>query len=445
MINKKFSATLLALAALGLAACGSSSSESSTTSLTSEQSSETVDVPVVEGKYTVYFHLGSASVVQSLESYNSFFINGAFNAWSTSTAVPFVALAGSDVYYAQLDATGFAVSETDATFDTTKRGYQLTIGWNSTSNAPAEQQGTDYTIKADYNALYPGTSHPKMDAPVSSKIELFGATAVVADPDFPDTTSDEHWMADPATVVHYQTFLKQKAAVVSIKNYSIKFKIAEKDALEVSKPTWIADFYATGGYDSWGGALTDDFKLTADNDGYYTIKFGDVYGGVKIEYMVVCTVKNSEGTVVTTGFWTNKAHNANLDWTPVAADGDDAVVDAGDLVWEAWPSDPNVKFDVTIAIAVSDYPASGVDGVAIKGSWDWNTPVAMTAGASAGSFTVTLQLAAGSKEFGFITYTGAFVQVNWFSGTSGNLSITVSATATFSFTGSVAAGLALVA
>jgi len=452
MVNKKFSATLLALAALGLAACGPTSSEStksssvlssSSSALVSSTSSETVNVPVVEGKYTVYFHLGADSVVKALDSFNSFFINGAFNTWTTSTAVPFTALTGTDVYYAQIEAAGFATSETDSTFDMTKRGYQLTIGWNTTSNAPAEQQGTDYTLKADYNALYPGTAHPKMDAPKDSKIELYGATAVAADPAVPDTTSDEHWMADPATIVHYQTFAAQKAAVVSIKNYSIKFKIADKDGAQVSKPAWVADFYATGGYDSWGGALTDAFKLTADNDGYYTIKFGDVFGGVKVEYMVVCTVKNTEGTVVTTGFWTNKAHGANLDWTPVGADGDNAVIDAGDLVWEAWPSDPNVKFAVTINIAVSDYPTTGVDGVAIKGSWDWSTPTALTAGQTAGSFSVTLQLPAGEKEFGFITYTGAFVQVAWFSATSGNLKITVSAAATFSFTGTIAGGLTI--
>lgn len=362
MVNKKFG-IILALAALGLAGCGGSNNGSSSVAPTSSSnntsdSGSSVLPPVVEGKYTLYFHFKASDTVASIPSYNSPFITGAAFGWATTPfdetagtgAVELTALANSDIYYVQVAKTLFA--DADGNFDTTKRGYQLTLGWNASSNAPTDQQGIDWGYKADYNALYPGTSHPLMDAPdANGRVDIYGCTgAVIANPDVPDATSDEHWMADPTTKVDYMTFAATKPAPTKILQRKFAFTIADKDAAGLARPDYVADFYATGSYDidstgsAWAAALDDAHKLTKDADGYYTISVGDVYSGVAIQYMVVCTVKNSAGTVVTTSFWANKAQNDNLKYTPLSSDGDNYTEKLDTpLTWAAWPSDPNVQ------------------------------------------------------------------------------------------------------
>jgi hypothetical protein len=459
MVNKKI-AIVLALAALGLAGCGNNtSSKTATTSDGGTTSAPSADVPVVEGKYTLYFHFKASDMVASIPDINSPFITGAAWNWGTTPydaetkkgAMPFVALANTDIWYLQVDKALF--EDVDGKFDATKRGYQITLGWNTASNAPADQQGIDWTYKADYNALYPGASHPLMDAPDAKGIvDIYGATAVIANPDVPDETSDEHWMADPTTKVDYLTFSATKPAPKKLLNRSIKFKINDLDgaATPVSKPTWVKDFYATGAYDTWSGAFDDAHKLTVDADGYYTIKLGDVYGGVNIEYMVVCTTVDDNGNVAEEGFWTNKAQSDNLSYKPLAVDGDNFVDTVDPLTWTAWPEKPAVKFDCTIDVTVSDYVADAtIDGVYVKGSYNgWADGKKMTADdAKVGHFTISFKMAPSAEgkpwEIGF--YTGlAGKQVAWFSKVGGgNITFEFAKAGTLTFTGSIAAGVVL--
>lgn len=457
MVNKKIG-IILALAALGLAGCGSTTSSASKAASTTSSGAATsvpgVDVPVVDGKYTLYFTFKANDEVSAIPAYDVPYFTGAATGWGTTAyaegaekyALPFTALANSNVWYLQIDKTLFA--DVDGKFDMTKRGYQITLGWSSTSGAPASQQGIDWSYKNDYSALFPGTAHPKMDAPDTKGIvDLFGGTAVIADPDTA-YTGDEGYVVDPAAKLDYLTFSATKAAPVQIKNRSIKFTIADKDKAGLARPGYVADFYATGSYQSWNGVLDEAHKLTAAADGSYTVALGDVWGDVKIEWMVVCTVKNSAGKVVTTSFWANKAAAANLAYTPVSIDGDNYTEDIGAITWEAWPADPNIQYDVTLGVTLTDYAskAANVVGVSTKGGWDgWAVTTAMTAGATDGVFTATIKMVAGTFEFGFLTVDSAGAQVNWIGAAAGgNASITVSATGAISYTGTIAGGVTLV-
>jgi hypothetical protein len=463
MVNKKIG-IILALAALGLAGCGSTTSSASKAASTTSSGAATsvpgVDVPVVDGKYTLYFTFKANDEVSAIPAYDVPYFTGAATGWGTTAyaegaetyALPFTALANSNVWYLQIDKTLFA--DVDGKFDMTKRGYQITLGWSSTSGAPASQQGIDWSYKNDYSALFPGTAHPKMDAPDTKGIvDLFGGTAVIADPDTA-YTGDEGYVVDPAAKLDYLTFSATKAAPVQIKNRSIKFTIADKDKAGLARPGYVADFYATGSYQSWNGVLDEAHKLTAAADGSYTVALGDVWGDVKIEWMVVCTVKNSAGTVVTTSFWANKAAAANLAYTPVAVDGPDFTEDIGAITWEAWPTDPALApVDVTLTVTLTDFVAGATySAVGIKGSMDKDWSVLHEGVVSATdptTYTISLsQLTAGAYTFKFVTYlTVDAGPVNWIGDSTGtDLPFTCSESAkAFAYTGTIAGGVALAA
>ena len=465
MINKKFAGVLaLGLATMALAACGggeTSSAGSSVTTSTSDSTTSTVTpaVPVAEGKYSIYFTLGDSSPVQTLASYNSFFMTGTFCNWGedvvntekpTEVAAEFTNLAGTKVYYVQIDKTQF---QTEGALDKTKRGYQLTIGWNASCGSEA-QAGIDWNLKADYNKLYTGTQCPRLDYPTSGDlIELYGATAIMADPNPVESgqraghEDDEKAIADPSAIVHYQTFAEQKPALVQVTGLTYKVQIADLDKAGVAKPTWIADFYATGSFDGWNGAFDEAHKLTLV-DGYYSIPFGNCYVGVKIEFMIVAQIVNQAG-VKSTSFWEHKLQGDNLGYTPAAGDATNPTVirDAA-YKFEAWPSDPDTKYGVTVGVTLTDWASAdaSVVGLSIKGAYDgWATTTSMTAGEAAGVFSITIQMPAGHFEFGFLTVNSTGDQVNWINDGASNLAIDVSATAiSFAFTGTIAGGCTLV-
>jgi len=467
MINKKFAGVLaLSLATVALAACGGTKTSSSTGDSKSVPASvttsvETPAVPVAEGKYSIYFTLGDSSTISSLQSYNSFFLTGTFCNWATGivvdstkpteVAAEFKNLTGTKVYYVQIDKTEF---QTSGALDKTKRGYQLTIGWNKSCGSEA-QAGIDWNYKADYNKLYTGTQCPRLDYPTSGDlIELYGATAITADPNPAESgqraghEDDEKSIADAASVVHYQTFAEQKPALVKVNGLKYKFKINDADKNALAKPAWVADFYACGGYDSWDGALDDAHKLVLGDDGYYTITFGDSYAGVKIEFMVVCTVKNAANEIVTTSFWTNKLQGDNLAYTPAAGDATDPIVTrAAAYTWAAWPSDPDQKFNVTLQVTLTDWAsrAAAITGVSTKGAWDgWAAVTAMDADATtAGLFTKTIAMPTGEFEFGFVLVDGSAdgIFLHDAADTNKNVKIIVSAAATFAFTATTTTGI----
>lgn len=95
------------------------------------------DVPTEEGKITFKFTLSDASVQQ--EDYVSFFMTGKMLEWTTGTSAPvFTRLNDTNVYYTIVDVT----------IDPTAEGgldYQLKLGYNENSGAPASEMGLTWS------------------------------------------------------------------------------------------------------------------------------------------------------------------------------------------------------------------------------------------------------------------------------------------------------------
>ena len=355
MINKKMSLLLLAASTL-LVACGGSTPKKESTPASSDDSEPEVVIPTEEGKTTVWFQFKAREDgVQALESFVSPFITGGFCGWNTNMAnedvtkrpVEMVLLEGSeDIYYAQIDNSRFEVAATETVEAHLDLSYQLTLGWNASSNAPATQQGINWSYKADYNALYPGATHPSMDAPADGKIFLYGGTEleeIPAEEMVPWDSDWDHRVVESAKLP-YQTFEKQPAAVRQIENYEIAVEIADLDSKGVSKPSWVEGIYVTGAFKGWSSGFDADHLVEPGADGYYHINLGNVYNGVATDIKFVCKVTGQPDD----GFWTyGCTADGNVTITPLAiyeGDVDKTLTheEEGALVWYEWPADPSL-------------------------------------------------------------------------------------------------------
>jgi hypothetical protein len=347
MFNKKLGLLVLAAATMGLVACGGNSSSAAGSSKAdgsqptgsskadgsqptgvSENSGTAEDLPpVADGKVTVYFEFGKVTedCIDAIPSHCSPFITGGFCGWKTSMdgeEKPAEMIKSGKYYYAQIDATKIPTGA-EAT-DVSGRGFQITLGWNNTSGAPASQQGVDWSYKSTLSGLYPGASHPKMPAPVGGRIHITSAEDVVADPLFPEVTSDDHWMNDPEKPVATIGFTAAKAAPVAIAEYVQPIKI--KNWAEVKDV--IPAFHVAGGFNGWHSQFDDTNKLVFNENGETSIKVTNVYSGVKIEFQICAKIDE-------TNFWAdaNKYQKDNLSFTPLTSDEGE-----GDVMELTWPT-----------------------------------------------------------------------------------------------------------
>ena len=134
----------------------SSSSAAQSSSSTTSSSAPAVDIPTKADNFTFYFHFKASDTVKSLETWTSPYIDGVFNSWNAHPGVEMKALTGTDIYYAFVEKTAvnWATNANDL-------GYQLCLGYNSTSGVGESMQGVaGYTYKSDFSTLFSGTSHP---------------------------------------------------------------------------------------------------------------------------------------------------------------------------------------------------------------------------------------------------------------------------------------------
>ncbi|MCM1533042.1 MAG: hypothetical protein NC099_00130 [Corallococcus sp.] len=104
------------------------------------------DVPVAEGKVTLYFSLAEDSV--ELAEYASVFYAGGQTAWAKGLAAPeFKKVEGKNLYYAQI--------EYDATKEQANE-YALVLGYNKSSGLPDDKCGLAWidAYKSDYCATF---------------------------------------------------------------------------------------------------------------------------------------------------------------------------------------------------------------------------------------------------------------------------------------------------
>lgn len=357
MINKKIGVLLLAASTL-LVACGGGKTPAKDSSKpTSDSTSEgEVEIPVEEGKTTVWFQFKAREDgVQALESFVSPFITGKFAEWNTNMAnenvnlrpVEMTLLEGTeDIYYCQIDSERFHFAEKDGVPEHYDYSYQLTLGWNASSNAPATSQGINWSYKADYNALQPGDKHPVMDAPVDGKIFLYGGDELEEVPEEERLAWDNGWdhRVVESAKLPYQTFEKQPGPVKEIENYEIAVEIADVDSKGVSKPSWVEGIYVTGAFKGWSSGFDADHLVEPGTDGYYHINLGNVYNGVTTDIKFVCKVTGQPDD----GFWTyGCTADGNVAVTPLSifeGQVDNSLTHEGDgpLVWYEWPADPSL-------------------------------------------------------------------------------------------------------
>lgn len=351
MINKKIGVLLLAASTL-LVACGGGKTPGKSEPTPSSESTPAPELPVEEGKTTVWFQFKAREDgVQALESFVSPFITGNFAGWKTGMdnedvnlrPVEMKLLEGTtDIYYCQIDNSRLHIAATETVEEHWDLSYQLTLGWNASSNAPAAQQGINWSYKADYNALQPGDKHPVMDAPVDGKIFLYGGDELEEVPEDERLSWDNGWdhRVVPSAKLDYQTFASQPGPVKEIENYEVAIEIADKDSKGVSRPSWVEGIYVTGEFMGWSSAFDEAHLAAPAEDGFIHITFPKVFNGVPTPIKFVAKVTGHDN------FWEyGCTADGNVNITPLSiyegsVDKSMTAAEDGALVWYEWPADP---------------------------------------------------------------------------------------------------------
>ena len=430
MVNKKIG-IVLALAALGLAGCGSTTSSaskaatSSTPAATSstpaattsipETSIPSVDIPTKADNFTFYFHFKASDKVKSLEKWTSPFIDGVFNGWDAHPGVEMTALTGTDIYYAFVEKTAVNWEK-----NANDLGYQLCLGYNDASGVGDSMKGiAGYTYKNDFALNFSGVSHPVWATkgaavPEKDVIDLRAYTY----------GDDQHvWTGNGDD---FMSFAAQPVEPVILKNYKITVDLSE---VKKSAPDYISGYMVKGSYDSWAKStlMTAGTGTSAD---IYTIDCGDVIAGAQIEFCVAPVTlaitevqdayvfKDGTGTFVA-----GTSGNGNASLTPLKLDGNDHTEAWGKFALQTgyvWPIAPvAMTEDVTITLSNSGTGALAAGTtIYVAGSWNgWSADAAnaMTANAD-GTYSYVIPAAKMyvnvELQFGVITnsnWTGKLV------------------------------------
>ena len=224
------------------------------------------DVPVADGKVTIYFTMADDSV--ALPEYASVFYAGGLTGWAEhGEEVPeFKNVEGTKLYYIQIayDATKEQATE-----------YSLTLGYNSKSGLPADKCGIDWNKKSDLCATFEyGTNATFTYTEGATKIDLGThkfSTAIGA-----PETADE-----------------------------VELRVTFSEALPET-----AEVYFMGGFAGWDAAKG---KATANEDRtVYTLKLEDILC-TDYDYKIL-VVKDKSLAVTTEGEGDDAKELGIWDW-----------------------------------------------------------------------------------------------------------------------------------
>lgn len=264
-----------------------------------------VDVPTEDGKVTFYFTLGEGSVEQpAIASY--FLTGGSFN-WATGMeSLQFTQLNDTNVYYAITDV--IPNPDADKGLD-----YQLKVGYNETSGAPASELGltwADDELKSDVCNMG-GGENPKFEwtagqATVNLGVHTFGKAMPL--PQTANTTlviTFAEPLPEGCEARIYGGFNGWSAA----DDATCKFTISE-DRLrgELKLENVLLNTYAykvvvygpdqfDGGAGQWLGMVFVDNAVDGDGNGAFTI--GTLDDGDYIEVVNDIKYEQTEGMSVT--------------------------------------------------------------------------------------------------------------------------------------------------
>lgn len=417
MINsKKLLGFALLSATMILASCGGNGNSGQSSGAQSDPASgggeSSAVCPVVEGKTAIYFKVAEDSV--ELPSWCSYFLTGVWNGWATSAdgAIEMQKLEGTDdIFYGYIDGYDDSAYAAD-------RGYQLTMGYNASSGLGADSLGINWSYKALSNASWPGVEHPTFNAPENGEI---------------------HLLANYKTGEVEDTF-KWSAALpepIVLHNYTVKFTVSADVAVGLTGD--VKGLAYKGTTNGWG------YTELTESEGVYSFTVPEIIANSTYEMCVapVTAAKVLDDKYNLTGTGTKnddsvdaedgKFHLGNLTFTPLALDGDDAVLDWGELqipeiangtVDEvyAFPTATPLGHDITIRLSDKE-DGTGFSGehLAVAGSWNgWSYKEENYMNAEAdGSYTYVIpadQCFIGTKlEWGIISnssWAGKLVQDN---------------------------------
>ncbi|MBP5216424.1 MAG: PT domain-containing protein [Bacilli bacterium] len=418
--NKKLILAALLSASMILAGCDGGTPASQPTSQpasqptsqpTSQTSAEpTADVPTEAGKTTFYIEVASDSI--ALPTWCSYFLTGCMNGWATTPSggvIELQNLANTNIYYA-------IVAGYDDEANAADRGYQVTMGYNASSQLGDASQGINWSYKGKSNASFSGLDHPTFDAPVDGIVHI---TAKWSD----DTVDEAGFKWDAAL-----------PEPVTVDNYTVKFTV--DPTLKTLVDAWNSEKGASGvtGYAVKGTHNDWSWKaLKAEEDGSYTFTVDKIICGVTYEMCVAPLTAagvdgdayNLTGTGVKAADTTDEDgtyHIGNFSFTPLALDGDDYVATWGALkapekasgeIDTAYALPSATKLDHTITIRVYDIENGTGLGegkhLYVAGSWNgWglgdNDANIMTENEGVYSYEITADIYVGvALEFGIIS------------------------------------------
>ena len=370
--NKKLWAALILSASMLLAGCGETNPGTSDSNPDTTSSAPDVmpSVPKTEGSTTFFIEVAEDSI--ELPSYCSYFLTGCMTGWKEKKAdgaLELINLEGTNIYYVEVAGYDDAANEAD-------RGYQITMGYNESSNLGDSKVGINWSYKAKSNSSYPGLDHPTFDAPVDGVVHITAK--------YNDGSIDEAgW--------------KWEAALpepVIVNNYTVQFELSA--ALSAQITAWneekgesgVTGLSVKGGFNDWAWE-----KLTKVDDTHYKFTVESIIAGVSYEMCVAPhTAAGTEDAYNLTGTGAKADdttdedgtyHLGNLYMTPLALDGDDytknwgvlsAPAKANGTKGDAYALPVAQKLDEKIVITVSDKEGGTglADGLNLYVAGDWN-------------------------------------------------------------------------
>lgn len=356
-----------------------SGTQSNTSSEGSSQGSsqggggEDAGISATEGKITFYFTLGSTSV--EVPSYCDIYLTGGFygqSTWPTAIAdvVTMSKLAGSDnIYVGLLDEAQYVATADKA------NEFQLTMGYNASSGAPAT--GVNWNYK-------------------SSECKAAGGDAGL------DNLSFEVVEGVANLGTHTWEEMPPDPAASAIHNLTIEAKFS------AAVPEYV-DLYLVGDHLAWTFDASTKLTPNADRTSFtQTIDtiLGNTYG-VKLMAQYAGEATDWNHAVLSDGD-NNYSMMVKKTW------GDNHTLDLAAQAYENYYLDtetfvidwavfmPELGDEVSVGVKLTS--AVALDGEwEVRGSWDasWGVPVALTANEGKTEFTADLGQYAGGATIKF--------------------------------------------
>lgn len=373
---KKSLLTLVALAAVGLAACGEKPTPTPDPGPDPGPTpTPAVEVPTEEGKCTFYLSIGEGNI--EFKEYESIYLTGGLNGWKTGyDAFELTKLEGQNVYYVQIANDAFDTTGTQGL------EYQLVLGYNAKANMPAASSGLQWID---------GRKSEECAAPGG----LGNLSFVYNAGDLKVDLGSHHWVNSLPT------------PAAPLKNYSFMVEF-EEAVPEYGKVLMFGSFPGCGWAtpsadktDEENKALIDAVTMTPNDDRtVWTLTFESMVAG---DYD--CKILVEYTTAVSSITWNAVDQtNKNYSFTVNQSDGDNYTLDILGEKATYKLADPNKTVTGTITVVNSGEALTATDPLVLVGDFTNWTAVPLTK-VDDNTYVLTGEIKGGDHEFGVMTVT----------------------------------------